>query len=165
MESVQNWTKEYFLNNLDACKFKINSLTLEERAALRENLEQNENNKIVLLSGMIIETLEPEFYCEKYEVKASDGSILRVENGKYSDKLNIEENETVEDPSKHLGERQTVLVSRPSSTNSWVNDIELKSIGAAQANPNKRKLKEKQEDIKTFVVKVRSLLLTSETSE
>lgn len=159
MESVQSWSKEYFLNNQEACLQKLSLLSLEERALLRENLEQNENNKIVLLSGMIIETLEPEFYCEKYEVKSSDGTVLRVENGKYSDKLNIKDNETVEDPSKHLGERQTLLVSKPASTNQWVCEIETQCSGVAQANPNKRKLKQKQEDIKTFVIKVSSLLI------
>jgi hypothetical protein len=138
MEAVQNWTKEYFLNNnQEQLIEKLQSLTAEERANLRANLELSENNKLVLAFGMVIDTQEPEFYCEKYEVKTSDGSI-RVENGKFSDKLNINDGESVEDPSKHLSERQTVVIAKPSSTNQWVYDA------AIAKSSNKRKLSEEK---------------------
>jgi Mini-chromosome maintenance replisome factor len=149
MEAVQNWTKEYFLNNQDVCLEKLKSLTGEERAALRENIELGESNKIVLTFGMVIDTQEPEFYCEKYEVKSSDGST-RIENGKFCDKLNINEDETVEDPSKHLSERQTVIIARPTSTNQWVYEI------TAAKNSNKRKLEDDQESDRAFTVKVKT---------
>lgn len=149
MEAIQNWTKEYFLNNQEICLEKLKSLSAEERAALRENLEIGESNKIVLTFGMVVDTQEPEFYCEKYEVKSSDGTS-RIENGKFSDKLNINENETVADPSKHLSERQTVIIAKPSSTNQWVFDV------AAAKSSNKRKLDDGQETKKSFTVKVRN---------
>jgi hypothetical protein len=97
---------------------------------------------------MVIDTQEPEFYCEKYEVKTSDGSI-RVENGKFSDKLNINDDETVEDPSKHLSERQTVVIAKPLSTNQWVYDA------AAAKSSNKRKLDAGKDIEQSFTVKVR----------
>lgn len=136
MENVQAWTKEYFLNNSDACLQKLKDLTAEERHALKLNLEQHEINKVVIFSGMIVDTQEPEFYCEKYEVKSLDGNVLRVESGKYSDKWNLRDGETVEDPSKHLGERQTILVSQPASTNQWVHEI------GPPGSSNKRKLED-----------------------
>lgn len=152
METVGNWTKEYFLNNHEVCMEKLKSLTAAERVQLRENLELAENNKIVLAFGMVIDTQEPEFYCEKYEVKTADGSI-RVENGKFSDKLNIDDGETVEDPSKHLSERQTVVIAKPSSTNQWVYDA------AVTKSTNKRKLNEGKDVEQSFTVKVRKINL------
>lgn len=148
MEVVHNWTKEYFLNNQEICLEKLKSLTAEDRANLRENLELGENNKMVLAFGMVIDTQEPEFYCEKYEVKTADGSI-RVENGKFSDKLNINDDESVDDPSKHLSERQTVVIAKPSSTNQWVYDA------AVSKSSNKRKLNEGKDNEQSFTVKVR----------
>lgn len=153
MEAVQSWTREYFLNNQEVCLQKLKSLTLEERSALRENLEKKENKKIVLVSAMIIDTQEPEFYCEKYEVKSADGS-LRVEMGKFADKLNISDAETVEDPSKHLSERQTILISKSSSTNPWVYEVELQGLSKS----NKRKLEDNEKlQTQTFTVKVGDL--------
>lgn len=147
MEVIGNWTKEYFLNNHEVCLEKLNSLTAGERASLRENLEVGESDRMVLATGMVIDTQEPEFYCEKYEVKSSDGNI-RIENGKFSDKLNISEDETVEDPSKHLSERQTVVIAKPTSTNQWVFDI------AIAKSSSKRKLDENNQIDKSFTVKV-----------
>jgi Mini-chromosome maintenance replisome factor len=147
MDAVQNWTKEYFLNNQEVCLEKLKSLTADERAALRENLEGGQSNVLVLTFGMVIDTQEPEFYCEKYEVKSSDGST-RIENGKFCDKLNINEHETVEDPSKHLSERQTVIIAKPSSTNQWVYDF------ATAKSSNKRKLDDGHENEKSYTVKV-----------
>lgn len=154
MEELQNWSKNYFLNNQDICIQKLNSLSPQERILLRQNLQYKENDRLVLLSGMVFDTKEPEFYCEKYEVKAKDGSI-RVEIGKYSDKLNIHEDETVEDPAQHLSERQTVLIKRPASTNDWTLDVELAAAGD-QFNSNKRKLEGSFEDSKQqlYTVKV-----------
>lgn len=148
MESVQVWSKEYFLNNSDACLKKLKDLSSEERAALKRNLEQNENNKLVLFSGMVTDSQEPEFFCEKYEVKSMDGNVLRVESGKYSDKLNLNEGETVDDPSKHLSERQTIVVSKPKSTNQWVYEVE------APEGSNKRKLENTSDSPRSFTVKV-----------
>lgn len=147
MEAVQNWTKEYFLNNQEVCLEKLKSLNVEERAVLRENLELGECNRIVLTYGMVIDTQEPEFYCDTYEVKAADGST-RTENGRFCDKLNIRDDETIEDPSKHLSERQTVVIARPQSTNQWVYDV------TAAKSSNKRKLDENLENDKSFTVKV-----------
>lgn len=153
MENVENWNREYFLRNQDECLRKINILTAEERSALKGNLDRFEVNKIVLLSnGILTDMLEPEFYCEKYEVKSSQGDVLRVELGKFCDKLNIDEGETVEDPSKFLSERQTFLVSRHGSTNQWVFDIESSST----ENTNKRKINDNLESGKVFAVKVYS---------
>lgn len=161
MEELQNWSKNYFLNNQEVCLQKLNALSVSERALLRQNLQHKENNRIVLLSGMIFDTKEPEFYCEKYEVKSKDGSV-RVELGKYSDKLNIHEHETVEDPSRHLSERQTVLIKTPSSTNEWTYDVELLAAGD-QVISNKRKLEESTDDLKQpFTVKVSNILYHNE---
>lgn len=149
MEAVQSWTKDYFQSNQEACLVKLKSLLPEERAALMGNLERNENRKIVLLRGMISDMLESEFYCEKYEVKSKDGTVLRMESGKFADKLNIKDDEIVEDVSKHLGERRTVLISKPASTNQWVDEAESSS-----SENNKRKLEDSQEAARCFTVKV-----------
>lgn len=107
---------------------------------------------------MITDLLEPEFYCENYEVKSKDGTFLRIESGKFADKLNIKEGETVEDASKHLNERQTVLISKPASVNKWVDEAE-----SSTSDSNKRKL----EDTKpphSFTIKVKLLKLYSTES-
>lgn len=123
---------------------KLKELTIQDRVALRQNLQLKENDRLVLMSGMIFDTKEPEFYCEKYEVKSKDGTV-RVEQGKYCDKLNIDDCETVEDPSKHLSERQTLLIQRSPSTNKWTHDVELLAAGD-QSNSNKRKLEDNVDD-------------------
>lgn len=146
MESVANWTKDYFLENQEVCLEKLNSLTVGERVTLSENLDAGESNKMVLATGMVIDTQEPEFYCEKYEVKSTDGNI-KVKNGKFSDKLNIKEDETVEDPSKHLSERQTIIIAKPASTNQWVLKV------ATVKSTSKRKLDENHID-QSYTVKV-----------
>lgn len=149
MESIQDWSKEYFLKNSEACQQKLKDLSAEERFALKRNLDLQENNKLVLFRGMIVDTREPEFYCETYEVKSLDGNTLRVENGKYSDKLNLSEGETVEDPSKHLSERQTILVTKHLSTNQWVDEVDQLE------GSNKRKLEETStSSSSSFTVKV-----------
>lgn len=150
MEPVQNWTKEYFFSNQDECRQKIKELSADERTALKWNLDRCETNKIVLLTVMITDMCEPELYCEKYEVKSADGSVVRVESAKFSDVLNLGEGETVEDPTKFLNERQTFLLSKPASTNQWVYDVEPSMM----ENGNKRKAEESQEPEKSFVVKV-----------
>lgn len=156
MESVQSWTKQFVLENHEACLEKLRSLSLGEREALRQNLRRNENNKIVLLNGMITDNQEPEFYCEKYEVKSLDGNLLRVESGKYSDKLNIDENESADDlGTDNLHERHIVLVTLPASTNQWVYEAESQAVGS-----NKRKLDQETEPVTSYTVKV-SLTLPS----
>lgn len=147
MEGVKDWTREYFLSNQETCLQTLSQLSVEDRTTLKENLENCENNKIVLLTGMIVDTQEPEFYCEKYEVKGADGSV-RIEPGKYADKLNINESEIVEDPSKYLNERKTILISLPSSTNQWVHEVD-----ASLRESCKRKL-EKDKITEAFTVKV-----------
>lgn len=149
MEAVHNWTKEYFQSNQEACLEKLKLLLPEERAALKGNLEQSENNQIVLLRGMVSDLLEPEFYCETYEVKSKDGTVLRIESGKFSDKLNIKDDESVEDVSKHLSERQTILVTKPVSTNQWVDEADSSAL-----TNNKRKLENLQGAARCFTVKV-----------
>ena len=151
MDPVKQWTKEYFLSHQDECLQKLKVLSLEERFALKRNLEQCEIGKICLLSnGMITDMFEPEFYCERYEVKSAEGNVLRIELGKFSDKLNINDGETVEDPSKFLSERQTFLVTKSESMNQWVYDVE----SVMQENGNKRKMDESQNSLKGFAVKV-----------
>lgn len=154
MNPVETWTKEYFLSNQDECLDKINKLSPEERAALKGNFDRCEINKIVLFSnGMITDMCEPELYCEKYEVKSADGNVLRIESGKFSDKLNINDGETVEDPSKFLNERQTFLVAKHESTNQWVYDV----VSNISENGNKRKVDEPQGLTEGFAVKARIL--------
>lgn len=152
MESVENWSREYFLNNQDVCLQKLASLSSEEESALRRNLEQKAKNKIVKIRAMVMETFEPEFYCESYEVKNEISGSVRTEIGKFCDKLNINENETVDDPSKHLGERQTFFIAQPESTNEWAENFDSKGN---KPHSNKRKWDEAEGAGKeSFTVKV-----------
>lgn len=108
---------------------------------------------------MITDNQEPEFYCEKYEVKSLDGSLLRVESGKYSDKLNINENESADDlGTDNLNERHIVLVTLSASTNQWVYEAESQAVGT-----NKRKLDQDAEPVTSYTVKA-SLTLSPHTS-
>lgn len=125
MDSVQDWTREYFLSNQEKCLQRLNSLSAQDKTALRKNLQVNENGKLCLLSNMMcMDVCEPEYYCATYKVKSGDGS-LRTECGKYLDKLSIGDDESVEDQSHDLDleERQIVIVANPSSMNQWVKEM------------------------------------------
>lgn len=146
MEIIQNWTREYFLDNHDECVKRLNNLSVEDRAYLRSNLNFKENNSLVLINHLFVTDIkEPEFYCEKYEIKKPDGSF-RTESGKYCERIKLGDNEVCEDPEKHLGERQSCIVSESPSNNQWINEFELISS-------NKRKL-EGSSAQKSYLVKV-----------
>jgi hypothetical protein len=149
MEAVQNWTREYFINNHDECIKKLNELTDAEKDELRNNLHFNEQGLVLLNHFMVSDVKEPEYYCEKYEVKKSDGST-RMENAKYSDqlKLNIQEDESCENPAQFLSERQTCIVKRSESNNVWIKEHECITL-----NANKRKI-ESVQDQSSYLVKV-----------
>lgn len=53
MMNVQEWSREYVLNNQEACVQKLSELTKQDRSDLNQNLKQEENGKLVLLRGMI----------------------------------------------------------------------------------------------------------------
>lgn len=122
MDSAEDWTREYFLKNQEECIQRLKSLSVQDKVALGKNLHKNENGKLCLISNcQVMDVLEPEFYCETYKVKSEDGSF-RTECGKYSDKLNIGEDESVDEQSNVLGERQVVVLANPSSMNKWVKE-------------------------------------------
>lgn len=148
MESVQNWTREYFLNNQEECLKRLNNLNHEERVNLRNNLNYKENNSLVLINHLFVTDIkEPEIFCEKYEIKKADGSV-RVESGKFRERFNIGDDESCEDPEKHLGERQSCILTESSSNNQWIKETELISSVS-----NKRKL-EVDTNQKHYLVKV-----------
>jgi hypothetical protein len=151
MEAIGHWTREYFLSNQEACIQKLqNDLTIEEKISLRSNLNFKETNRLALISSFIISDIrETEFYCDKYEVKRSSDGSTRLEEGKYSDKLNISEGENCENPADHLAERQVCIITRSESNNAWIKDFEVTSI-----NSNKRKIKSKEPEQTSFLVKV-----------
>lgn len=152
MENPQSWTKEFFLNNQDECVKKLDQLSVDERVALRNNLTEMANGKLILLSGMVSDILEPEFYCEKYQVKNFQDGSVRIELGKFSDEIEIADHEVVEGPSKHLSERHTILITKPQSNNSWIYELETQLITSPT---NKRKLRtERDMGSVSFIVKV-----------
>lgn len=147
MEAVHNWTRDYFLNNQEECLKRLSNLSTDERASLKSNLNFKENGSIVLLNHYFVSDIkEPEFYSEKYELKKADGSA-REEVGKYCERINIGDDEICEDPAKHLGERQTCILSYSASNNEWIKEHEISS------SSNKRKI-ENNTDQKNYVVRV-----------
>ena len=78
----------------------------------------------------------------------------RIELGRYTDKLNIEENEKFDDNMENLSERNICIVMKPSSTNSWVNE----ELEVGEKTSNKRKLEDEAENVQksspSFVVKI-----------
>ncbi|KAL7038905.1 hypothetical protein ACKWTF_009740 [Chironomus riparius] len=149
MEPIYNWTKDYFLCHEEECLKKLKKgLSLEEKIELRSNLHFKENNSLVLLNHfMITDIKEPEFYCAKYEVTQADGTVS-VRNGKYSDKLNILDNESCDDPGSNLAERQICFITESDTNNSWIKDYNVVSM-----NSNKRKIDNVQNE-KTYLLKV-----------
>ncbi|XP_070498639.1 mini-chromosome maintenance complex-binding protein [Chironomus tepperi] len=149
LEPIYNWTKDYFNKHEEECCKKLkNGLTIEEKIELRSNLHFKQNNSLVLLNHfMIIDIKEPEFYCAEYEVTQADGTVA-VRNGKFSDTLNIMDDETCEDPATHLAERQIYLITESDSNNSWIKDY-----NAVSMNSNKRKIEDTQSE-RTYLLKV-----------
>lgn len=153
--SLKTWTRDFFLANQQECLAKLQNITLEERKLLIENLEEPEN-KLVLLKGglMISDSLEPEYYCGKVVIKSNTGSE-RVESGRFTSKIQVNDGETISDQMNSLAnyenllERQTIIITRPKSTNQWVLEADT---------PKVSNHKRKAEDVKTsessFVVKV-----------
>lgn len=137
MDSVHNWTREYFLNNQEECLNRLSNLSIDERAALKSNLSFKENGSLVLVNHYFVSDIkEPEFYCEKYELTKPDGSV-REESGKFCERVNIGEDEVCEDPAKHLGERQSCIISQSKSNNPWIKEHELSSSSNKRKNePN-----------------------------
>lgn len=137
MDSVHNWTREYFLNNQEECLNRLSNLSIDERAALKSNLSFKENGSLVLVNHYFVSDIkEPEFYCEKYELTKPDGSA-REESGKFCERVNIGEDEVCEDPAKHLGERQSCIISQSKSNNPWIKEHELSSSSNKRKNePN-----------------------------
>lgn len=149
LEPIFTWTKDYILNNEEKCCKKLKEgLSLEEKIELRSNLHFKENNSLVLLNHyMITDIKEPEFYCAKYEVTQADGTVS-IRNGKYSDKLNILDNESCEDPGSNLAERQICFITESDTNNLWIKDYNSVSM-----NSNKRKFENAQSE-KTYLLKV-----------
>lgn len=151
MDSIESWTRDFFLDNQQFCLQKIESgLTNEEKKSLRANLSYKENGKLIIINHfMIVDVKDTEFYCEKYEVKrkGNDDLNLRIVQGKYADKLNIQLDEICENPMKYLGERQTCIIKQSETNNDWIEEYEKASAS------NKRKI-ENDSEKKLFAVKV-----------
>lgn len=137
MELPHNWTRDYFLNNQEECLKHLSELTVDERAALKSNLSFKENGSLVLINHYFVSDIkEPEFYSEKYELKKADGSV-RVEIGKFAERINIVEDEVCEDPAKFLSERQTCIITQSTSNNQWIKEHELPTTSLKRKNePN-----------------------------
>ncbi|KAG5682248.1 hypothetical protein PVAND_011612 [Polypedilum vanderplanki] len=149
MNTISNWTREYFISNQESCIQKLNDLSLEERACLKSNLKFKECGQLVLVDCfMVSDICENEFYCEKYQVKNDNDGSIRIENGKYADKLNIGDDETCENPTEHLAERQVFIISKSDSNNLWTKEVDNHFM-----NSNKRKIDEDSEQ-KSFLVKL-----------
>lgn len=147
MEDVRNWTRDHYLSNQDECVKKLSLLTSEERAALKSNLNFKENGSLVLINHYFVTDIkEPEFYCEQYELTKKDGSV-RKESGKFCERINIGDDEICEDPAKHLGERQTCIISQSASNNQWIKEHEISSAS------NKRKIESDTEQ-QNYLVRV-----------
>lgn len=149
MEPIHKWTRNYFLNNEKDCLQKLKDpLTQEEKVELRSNLHFKENGSLVLLNHfMVTDIKEPEYYCDKYEVKQSDGNT-RLEFGKFADKLNILDNESCENPGQNLAERQICIISESTTNNLWIKDHNPIAL-----NSNKRKIENAKEE-KSYLLKV-----------
>lgn len=154
MEDIVSWSREYFIANESDCVQKLENLSIDERLVLRRNFEEMETHKMVLLNGMISDIAsDTELYCKRYQLKLPDGSVRAVAS-KYVDKVDIADDQDVveEDSIQNLGERQTLFVSTPASTNQWV----IQLYNPAE-NSAKRKLNENAEaNRKIFTVKVES---------
>jgi hypothetical protein len=147
MEPVVNWTRDYFLNNQEECLNKLSTLSTDERAALKSNLSFKENGTMVLVNHYFVSDIkEPEFYCEKYELKKADGSTREL-NGKFCERVEIGEDEICEDPAKNLGERQTCIISQSISNNQWIKEHEICT------SSNKRK-NEPNTEQKNYLVRI-----------
>lgn len=146
---VNEWTRDYFLANQEICLEKLENLTSVEQAEIIENFNFLENNSLVQVSGFLADTLEPEFYCEKVVIKSNNGTE-RIECGKFTDKLKVNEDEVVSDDNnyQHLHERFNLLIAQPKSTNQWVLDSYPK------INKQKRKVDEPRDITEPVLVKV-----------
>lgn len=149
--SVNSWTREYFLSNQEKCLKQLNELTTEERISLKDNLNLfQESGSLVLIdqSFFVTDIKEPEFYCEKYVIKKPDGS-LREESGKFCERLNISEDEEHDQDKLNLEERQICIISE--SSNKWILEHELNN---SSSSSNKRKFENGAKRQQKYLVKI-----------
>ncbi|XP_065361281.1 mini-chromosome maintenance complex-binding protein [Calliphora vicina] len=89
-------------------------------------LHQLRDNSLVRFRGMIQDMQDPEIYLERYELKKTDGSGTRIQEGKYRDCLLMNSGEDVvyDSSSNVQGERRTLFVISVPGINDWTREYE-----------------------------------------
>ena len=96
MESPKVWSIEYFLSHQSEC---LEELKKEQSVKLIPFLnylspDKLKNGTFLRFRGIIQDQLEPEFFLDQYQVKASDGSI-RIQDGRFQDSFVLKTGENV----------------------------------------------------------------------
>ncbi|XP_065091923.1 mini-chromosome maintenance complex-binding protein [Ochlerotatus camptorhynchus] len=126
------WTPEYFAANEKSCSEQLSKPEVRAQIPLLNctQLHDLRDNALVRFRGMIQDMQDPECYLERYEVRRKDdGSLLRVQGGKYHDVLVMNKNEEVVDfqaETNQYGERRSMFVISIPGYNSWAVECEQK---------------------------------------
>lgn len=125
-------TPEHFAANEGSCLEQLSKPEVRAQIPLLNctPLHDLRDNALVRFRGMIQDMQDPECFLERYEVRRKDdGSLLRVQDGKYRDVLVMDKNEEVVDfqaGNNKYGERRSMFVISIPGYNSWAVECEQK---------------------------------------
>ncbi|ALC38638.1 CG3430 [Drosophila busckii] len=88
-------------------------------------LHKLKDQTLVRFRGMVQDMMDQEIYLERYGVKSADG-IMRLQQGKYRDCLNLDKDEQVDYDNVVHGERRTLFVVSVPGLNDWAKQHEHK---------------------------------------
>ncbi|XP_035892670.1 mini-chromosome maintenance complex-binding protein [Anopheles stephensi] len=124
--SCTSWTPEYFMAHESACLEQLSSEPVWSTVPLLNctELAHLPDGCLVRFRGMLQDMQDPECYLERYAVRSkADGSVLRLQNGKYRDILLFNgATETVDTGCKEgstFGERRSLFVVTIPGQNPW----------------------------------------------
>ncbi|EDW77997.1 uncharacterized protein Dwil_GK24254 [Drosophila willistoni] len=109
-------------------------------------LHKLKDQTLVRFRGMIQDMMDPEIYLERYEVKSSDASSKRLQQGKYRDCLRVKQGEEIDyqaEANVH-GERRTLFVVSIPGLNDWTKQHEkecspIQELATESQNVNQAK--------------------------
>ncbi|XP_001656900.2 mini-chromosome maintenance complex-binding protein [Aedes aegypti] len=129
---LSTWTPEYFAGNEKQCVEQLDKPEVRAQIPLLNctQLHDIRDNALVRFRGMIQDMQDPECYLEEYEVRnKQDGSLIRVQSGKYRDVLVMDKDEDTVDfqaVTNRYGERRSMFVISIPGYNGWAVECEEK---------------------------------------
>ncbi|XP_062557776.1 mini-chromosome maintenance complex-binding protein [Armigeres subalbatus] len=137
---LSSWTPEYFATNESLCLEQLSKPEIRSQIPLLNCTPLHEvvDNALVRFRGMIQDMQDPECYLERYDVrKKDDGSLIRVQSGKYRDVLAMNKDEETVDfqaGSNKYGERRSMFVISIPGYNYWAVECEEKMNPTSRLN-------------------------------